>query len=152
MNAEEFKALCLDPGLWLLPEKMDTPQARVMLRAIALQESRCVHRKQIRGPARGYWQFEKGGGVRGVLTHSATSDLAIDVCTTLNYSASSEVVYGVLADNDTLACVFARLLLWTLPAPLATTEDAAWNQYIDAWRPGKPHRSTWSKFWQEANK
>ena len=53
----------------LLPAKMDSPQARAMLKAIALQESRFEHRKQIGGPARGFWQFEQGGGVRGVLNH-----------------------------------------------------------------------------------
>jgi hypothetical protein len=70
----------LDAALAGLPASMDSPQARVLLIAIALQESRLTHRDQIvkgkkpgvKGPALGLWQFEKGGGVRGVLRHPAS--------------------------------------------------------------------------------
>ena len=47
----------LDPAAKLLPG-MDSAKARVMLLAIGLQESRFEHRRQIGGPARGFWQFE----------------------------------------------------------------------------------------------
>ena len=59
--------------------------ARVMLYAIGLQESNLQHRFQIslrsngerfRGPARGLWQFEKGGGVSGVVNHRSSADIA----------------------------------------------------------------------------
>lgn len=54
----------LDPALKLLPS-MDSVRARMMLLAIGLQESRFEHRRQLgNGPARGFWQFESGGGVR----------------------------------------------------------------------------------------
>src|SRR5699024_10369063 len=56
----------LDPALSLLPAVMDTHQARVMLLAIALQESDLAYREQIGGPAHGLWMFERGGGVKGV--------------------------------------------------------------------------------------
>src|SRR5690606_35531315 len=58
------------PAYALLPSRMDSDRATVMLLAIGLQESRFEHRRQIKGPARGFWQFERGGGVRGVMTHS----------------------------------------------------------------------------------
>lgn len=51
----------------LLPGVAFTPEAKVMLLAIGLQESRFEHRRQIKGPARGFWQFEAGGGTAGVL-------------------------------------------------------------------------------------
>ncbi|WP_199533145.1 hypothetical protein [Thiopseudomonas alkaliphila] len=59
----------IDPALALLPARMKSKKAVVMMLAIGLQESRFIHRRQIKGPARGFWQFEKGGGVYGVLNH-----------------------------------------------------------------------------------
>ncbi len=134
----------------LLPEKMDTPEARVMLLAIGLQESRFNHRAQLGGPARGFFQFEWGGGVRGVLRHPSTEAHALRVCEALRYSADTDTVYRAIEHNDTLACVFARLLLWTLPSPLPTTSEEGWAQYIDAWRPGKPKAETWAGFYEHA--
>jgi len=136
----------------LLPEKMDTPEARAMLLAIGLQESRFEHRVQIRGPAHGYWQFERGGGVRGVLRHPASETHAKHVCSVLNYRSESDEVYRAIVDNDILACCFARLLLWTLPGSLpgAAESGEGWRQYIEAWRPGKPHRETWDGFYEQA--
>ena len=69
-----------------LPAKMDTAQARVMLYAIGLQESRFTHRYQVlntpgaKGPARGFWQFEKGGGCKGVVNHDASKYWMHGVC------------------------------------------------------------------------
>src|SRR5690606_12018619 len=74
MNLHDAKTL-IEAGLALLPEPDSSREARAMLLAIALQESRFMHRRQIGGPARGYWQFEVGG-VRGVMTHRHTSTLA----------------------------------------------------------------------------
>ena len=45
----------------LLPARMDTRAARALLVAIGLQESRFEHRRQIGGPARGFFQFEAMG-------------------------------------------------------------------------------------------
>lgn len=67
MNYRQALEQVVVPGLELLPAKMDTPKARVMMLAIGMQESRFEHRKQIGGPARGFFQFEEAGGVRGVL-------------------------------------------------------------------------------------
>lgn len=139
----------LPAALSLLPAPMDSPAARALLLAIGLQESRFEYRLQKGGgPAHGYWQFERGGGVRGVLSHSATAGHARRVCAALHYEPRTGDVYRALADNDLLACCLARLLLWTLPGALPGPADAeeGWRQYTAAWRPGKPHPETWPAF------
>lgn len=143
---------CLNPGLKLLPKKMDTTRARVMLITIGLQESRFEHRTQVGGPAHGFWQFEKGGGVKGVLNHYATKDYAKDVCLNLLIDNNEDTVYDAIIFNDPLACAMARLLLWTLPnqLPKIGDKDTAWDQYISAWKPGKPHRDTWDDLYEES--
>jgi len=136
----------------LLPARMNTPEAWAMLIAIALQESNLEHRRQIKGPARGFWQFEKSGGVSGVLGHRSTKELAHSVCVALSVTPDADSVYTAIEYNDHLACAFARLLLWTLPRPLPAYKDSgpAWMQYIDAWRPGKPHPDGWVRRWETA--
>lgn len=147
---EHVNAYVIPAAFSFLPANMDSPEARRMLLAIGLQESRFKHRRQIRGPARGYWQFERGGGVMGVLLHGATAGMARAACDALNYRPDGWAVYDALEDNDTLACIFARLLLWTLPDALPTDPEAGWDQYLAAWRPGKPHPETWPAFYDEA--
>jgi hypothetical protein len=137
----------------LLPKRMDTPEAVAMLLAIALQESRFRARRQKGGgPARGFWQFESGGGVFGVLNHPKTSLWSALACQALCYPSTVEVCYPALEHHDVLACVFARLLLWTVPTPLPPRHEPelAWQQYLSAWRPGKPHRATWDGYYAEA--
>lgn len=140
------------PGLELLPSRMDTPKARLMLLAIGLQESRFEHRRQIGGPARGLWQFERGGGVRGVLLHSSSKWIALDVCRARGVDPTESAVYAALESDDLLACAFARLLLYTDPKPLPAPGyvAAAWDYYIRTWRPGKPHRKTWDALYAQA--
>jgi len=129
----------------LLPTIPFTPEANVMLLAIGLQESRFVHRKQIKGPARGFWQFEAGGGTRGVLTHPRTQRLAQDLADHRVQTTNILPVNAALAEDDVLACCFARLLLWTDPTSLPRLGEVerAWHCYLRNWRPGKPHRETW---------
>jgi len=133
----------------LLPPKMNSPEATAMLLAIGLQESEFVARKQRGGgPARGFWQFERGGGVKGVCQHRDTRDLLAEALTVMRYGhiiGNLPELHYAIEDNDVVACVFARLLLFTLPWPLPTRgeHDKAWLQYTEAWRPGKPHRDTW---------
>src|SRR5688572_16115039 len=142
----------------LLPEEMRSPQAAAMLMAIALQESGAAHRRQVGGPARGFWQFEVAG-VRGVRLHPWTQSYISPVLLTLSYPPliQTPVLQEALADNDVLACVFVRLLLWTLPEALPSSDIPAegWRQYLAAWRPGKPHATTWrahyDRAWQVVN-
>jgi hypothetical protein len=123
-----------------------------MILATGLQESRFTARTQDGGPARGFWQFERGGGVKGVLNHAATQRHINKVLDALEYDRSIETSYQTIADNDILACAFARLLLWTHPHGLPARGDApsAWAYYTELWRPGKPHRETWDAFYQTA--
>lgn len=148
MKLAEVDVSILTPALALLPPRMDSPAARVMLLAIGQQESRFVYRKQVGGPARGFWQFEEGGGVKGVLTHPATASLAAKLCDERKVILNRASVYAKLALDDLLAAGFARLLLFSDPRALPSVTDAqaAWECYIRNWRPGKPHRDTWDRF------
>jgi len=135
-----------------LPAKMQGERAEVMLLAIGLQESRFIYRKQIMGPARGFWQFERSG-VQGVLSHPASDKIALKLCE--DYAANSaESVHILLEQQDKLACQFARLLLWTDPRPLPLIGEVmdAWQYYIRNWRPGKPHFKTWGDLYAQAVK
>lgn len=138
----------------VLPPAMRSEEATAMLLAIGWQESRFEHRTQVGGPARGYWQFEQMGGVNGVLGHERTRHHAVEALAALHYPATVTpwAVYNAIADNDVLACVFARLLLWSMPyrLPKADEPDVAWAQYRHAWRPGKPHPKTWGEAWRIA--
>ncbi len=134
-------------ALGWLPAKMSSPEGVAMLLAIGLQESKFEHRKQVGGPAKGFWQFELGGGVKGVLTHPVTQPLVLPVLKLLGYEQDSRACYDAIQHNDVLACVFARLLLWTVPGRLPTSRqpEKGWMQYNDGWRPGKPHPESWEK-------
>lgn len=147
MTPERLLSVAVAPALTLLPAHMDTSAARAMLIAIALQESRCRHRRQVGGPARSFWQFEVGG-LRGILLHKASKPHLADALDALAYpvTADATVPYVAIEHNDVLAAVCARLLLWTLPTSLPTQHDpdAGWAQYVAAWRPGKPRPETWA--------
>lgn len=145
MTPELFLAYPLRGALSILSPTMDSPEARALIIAICLQESKLQLRKQVGGPARGYAQFEQGGGVTGVFNHPATAALTKVVCASLDVAPTIASIYAALEQNDTLAAALARLLLWTLPNPLPAKDnpEGGWQQYISAWRPGKPHRETW---------
>lgn len=146
MNPFTFIDVAIEPGLSLLPPEMDTPSARAMLLAIALQESRLEHRRQIGGPARGFYQFEPVGCL-GVLTHPRSRVDAAKVCRALLVPAKPDTVCMAMEWHDVLATAFARLLLWSSPIPLPPDEhsyEAGWALYQACWRPGKPHPETWA--------
>lgn len=159
MKLGEIVLRAIDPALALLPAAMDSPAARVQLLANGLQESRFQHAYQIvqgrpgvKGPARGYWQFELGGGVRGVLTHPASREHAYRICAERGVDPVAAAVWPALEYDHVLAAVFARLLLWTDPCRLPALGDVqgAWDLYIRTWRPGKPHRHTWDALYAQA--
>lgn len=152
MNLDEVLREAIEPALSLLPARMDSPQAAVMLLAIGLQESRFQHRRQIGGPAVGFWQFEAGGGIRGVINHPLTRPYAQAICPKLDVPCCVSQVYAALPVNDELAAVFARLLLFSDPQRLPAIGDVegAWDLYIRTWRPGRPHRHTWDALYAQA--
>lgn len=150
----------LDPGLAQLPMAMDTPKARVMLLTIGQQESKFQRRAQVlngggKGPARGLWQFEKGGGVKGVMNHSATAGHAHRLCLGRNVAWDRSLIWTQLEYDDLLACGFARLLLYSDPFSLPDFDDVegAWKLYAErTWNPGKPHPETWPGYHANARK
>ena len=148
----------LTPALKLLPEKMDKPEARAQLLATGLQESLFMHRYQIvagkpgvKGPARGLWQFERGGGVRGVLTHKASAALAKEIQAKLSHGVGIDAAFEALEKDDVFAAAMARLLYYTDPykLPELGQKQRAWNLYLRTWRPGRPHPETWEGYYKE---
>jgi hypothetical protein len=134
------------PALRLLPEPMQPSDCIPLMGAIAQQETDLTTRVQSGGgPAHGLWQFEEGGGVKGVLTHHSTADTAAGICAHFKIPATSHDVWLALAENDELAACFARMLLWTDAKPLPTVGDVegSWNYYENLWRPGKPRPAPW---------
>ena len=129
--------------------------AEVMLLAIALQESNATHRLQLGGgPARGWWQFERNGGLAGVMRHRRSGEIAESLLNELGFAASVDAAWAALPNSELLAAGMARLLLWTDPAPLPhpmpENEDAAWEVYRSNWRPGKPRRERGTEAWKQA--
>lgn len=156
----------IDPALALLPPTMDSKQARVLLLAIGLQESKFVDRwqvidrkrPQVKGPARGFWQFELGsqasrGGVWGVFLHSASRFWLSKLCEARDVAFAPRAIWLAIEQDDVLAAGLARLLLFTDPKrlPALGEEKAAWNLYrVSTWRPGKPHVQTWPENYAQA--
>lgn len=138
----------INPAFTLLPPRMESEQARVMMLGITLQEADGVYRVQKGGgPAHGLWQFEEGGSVHGVMTHHATKGYAGVLCASRRCMWDERAVWEALARDDILAAAFARLLLYTHPHPLPevdASEDETWDYYKFLWRPGKPRRVDWS--------
>ena len=125
----------------ILPPVMASDRATAMLLAIALQESYLegvMHRKQIKGPARSFWMFERSGGIAGVLAHPSSREPISRALGALRYRPSGDECYTAIAHNDVLAACFARCLLWTLPGALTSPldVDGAWHQYVELWKPG----------------
>lgn len=146
MDTKDFYSDIVNPSLSLLAGLANIPvtdQARVMVMAIAGQESNWRARRQIGGPARSYWQFEKGGGVAGLFAVTPTQLQA--VCTHLDIPCDPTTVFEAMAWNDTLGCCMARLLLFTDPAQLPAVGDVqgGWSYYQRNWRPGAPHPEVW---------
>jgi hypothetical protein len=151
--------LSIKEAFTLLPAAMNTPAAHVMLHAIGLQESRFQYRRQMvgnpprpTGPAKGFWQFERGGGCTGVVSHPASRYWMAQVCKARGVTFNATAIWNAIEHDDVLAAATARLLLFTDPRRLPDTTDTkgAWNLYIRTWRPGKPHRSTWDAFHAQA--
>ena len=159
MNVPKHVVQAVHEALRLLPPAMDSTEARVLMYAIGLQESRFTHRAQVidgggKGPARGLWQFERGGGVAGVLRHPASRFWANSVCNARNVPAQPLNTWLALETDDVLAAALARLLLFTDPARLPAVGEQATSlrYYLRVWRPGKPHPETWPECYGAALK
>lgn len=150
--------LDIEAGLALLPVTMRTAHGKVLLYATSRQENPKRLPKQVGGPAVGDYQFESGGGVRGVLEHPSTSALAASVCKARGIAASRLTVYEALQTDPVLAAAFARLFYYTDPGrmPAVGDEQGAWEVYLRTWRPGafkrQPEelRAKWAKSYNDA--
>jgi hypothetical protein len=160
VTPEAFLDRIIDDGLdFLLAQGGPgvTDAARRFLLTIALQESGPSLSARYQnspattpGPARGWWQFEQGGGVAGVLNHQASRALALKACSALDVIGAPAAVWRTIEGNDLLACTFARLLVLTDPHVMPNTPHDGWDCYMLLWRPGKPHRESWDAHWQTA--
>ena len=147
-------------GLALLPAKVDSLDASVLLYATNRQENPQRLAQQVGGPAVGDYQFEKGGGVKGVMTHKASVDLCRAVCTARKVAFDAGSIYQALKTDAILAAALARLLYYTDPKALPTAGDeaGAWALYLRTWRPGayarQPEelRAKWKKNYADAMK
>lgn len=152
----------VDEALRILPAQMDTPQARVMVFAIGLQESQFEHRRQLIkkggalqpiGPAKSYWQGEVTGGMcSGIRTRDATRYWVHHLCGVRGVAFTARAIWNAIEHDDVLAAGCARLLLFSDPKKLPAIDDArsGWNLYARTWRPGQPHRETWEACHGEA--
>lgn len=136
--------IVIPAAMAMLPSEMDSAEARAELIAIGLQESRFQHRRQVQGPALSFWQAESGGGFRGILSHPATGERAREILRAMAYGEPDEGDFAAIEHNDILACIGARLLLWTHPGPLPRNAADGWAYYLATWRPGRPRRETWA--------
>jgi hypothetical protein len=159
VTADEFIRKVMEPGASFLESLTGTTSpapARRFLLAVAMQESALVHRFQVlngggAGPARGWWQFEQGGGIAGVLRHATSRPRILVCCDAMGVRAEAPALWRAVEGNDLLAYACARLLLLTDPPAVPTTEGAAWACYADRlWRPGKPHPEKWPANWAAA--
>lgn len=146
MLPADFHARIIVPAARLFPFH-DSPQVQRILLAIAGQESGWRDREQVNGPARGFWQFERGGAVHGVMQHAATVVELRRCCASLEIEFNEYVLYEAVAWNDSLAYAMARLLLWSDPAPLPDMQDELWELYLRCWRPGNPKPLAWAGNW-----
>lgn len=147
----------------LLPGQMDSREATAMLLAIGLHESSFKARVQGRirslktvedfdpaaGPARGFWQFERMGGVSEILESPDTKDIALPICKMFLIDPSPRAVHAAIGLHDVLAAAFARLLLWrdARPMPTPIEMEKGYSIYLRNWRPNKDaaaaHRKDW---------
>lgn len=147
--ADKYPAASIDQAFQLLPAKMDSRAARIILAAIGYQESD-GYKTRIQygnGPARSFWQFERGG-IKGVMLHKESARLAMEICEKREVDFNSEIIWKAMETDDVLGAAFARLLMYTDPKPLPTNQDDAWEMYAKRlWRPGKPHPGKWPTSW-----
>lgn len=152
-----FPRGAINEAFAILPPKWGTPAARQLHAAIGYQETKYRNRRQVikvdgklqeRGPATGFWQFEKGGAVTGVMNFGGiVTSKAMHVCNVRGVPWYRQQVWFALSQDDVLAAAFARLLMYTDPHALPTTQDDAWEFYLRTWRPGKPHPEDWPDSW-----
>lgn len=143
---------CVNPALELLPARLCTNEARVLLLAIGGQESELKYRAQIRGPARGLWMFEKPG-VSEVMQKADPREVAtLFDARGVHYAVDAAM--AMMETDDIFAAGMARLLLACDPKPLPAigAMGSAWAYYARDWKPGKPRPKDWPANYRAAVK
>lgn len=135
----------------------NTPEAVALSVAAMWQESKFHTRDQgddnVLGPATGWGQFEKMGGVAEILQARQTKDIAAELCRRAQVAASPDPVWRLFASaaGDQLHVAFVRLLTWkdpqALPPATAAGQEAAYQYYDRNWRPGKKRPQDWPASW-----
>lgn len=147
MTLSEIRAQAIAPALALLPARMSENRAAVEVLLLTTHLQEAPNREQCQlparpgkcGPARGIFQFERGGGVVGVLTHPASRPHVFTVCARLGVLPTLDGIFDALPTQcDVLDAALARLLYWTDPKPLPALGDVegARRYYLHNWRPG----------------
>lgn len=157
----------LNVAIEILGSRYGSDEAKLEVLAIGGQETKYKARRQMiskivdgkkrllpLGPATGFWQFEQGGGVKGVLNHASTASLAKRLCAVRDVAATPAAVWAALENDDVLAAGFARLLLLADRGalPKVGDQEAGWDCYLKNWRPGKPHPEEWPAAYAAARK
>jgi len=156
MTPEQFRDRILDPGLYIASPLIDiavTDEARLLLMAIAGQESAWTERTQTDAPnlGRSFWQFEQGG-CNALATNVTTEPKLAELLDALEIPYTLPMIHAVVAWNDPLAVGMARLLLYADPHPLPAVgdQDGAWSCYLRCWQPGTPRPDDWPANYQTA--
>jgi hypothetical protein len=154
----DFAKVALNAALALLPERMNTIEARVIVHAIGMQESKFATRVQFspkaagnRGPARGLHQFERGG-ITGLMKHPATKDHLVSLCAARQVDFHLDAIYSAIETDDILDAGLSRLNLWWDAAALPRMNQPwlGWELYLRTWRPGHPRKNDWMDSWESA--
>lgn len=158
----QFLTAEVRPALARMEPKFQGSAAECMLTAIPTQESdfRSLYQigkdgRAIHNLARGFYQFEMTG-VRAVIRHPSCRWLAPFLVKNGFLTPTPEVIHFALPGSSSLQVWLARANLWWYPHSLVEPvldfehEEAAWQQYLEIWRPGKPHRELWGRAWKLA--
>lgn len=150
MELRTLLDLVVRPTLDWLGPTYASDEAKVLLLAIAEQESLCAFRCQTpSGPARSFWQIEPHTA-RAVYDKWPRGREALRQLDVPRPSLSPD---EWLRWNDQAACVIARGILRLEPTPLPRLGDegGAWRYYNDrCWRPGKPRPEAWPGSYRRA--
>ena len=152
MTPTQFHSTIMIPAeAWfvaVVPEVRMNDAARVGICAIAGQESGWQKRVQDDdGPAHSFWQFERNGGVAGLMSNRKTGPFVKRMAASLGIKYNPMSVWAAMAtpNGDGMSFGMARLLLWSDPDPLPapSDDDAWWGYYARNWRPGDPRPDAW---------
>lgn len=156
MTTPSFLLKIIDPLFTYMALTADiaipvSDNARVIELAIAGQETDWKYRLQMNGgPARSYWQFEKGGGLAGIMKLFPAK--VSSLCNGFDIPYNMDIIFEAMAWHDPLAAGLARILLWSDPRKLPEVGDekGAWQYYLDTWRPGMPHPEKWAAVYAQS--